>query len=139
MLLDGIKKIGLLHDDGPNTVGQMLSGHARGSFFNEEGEIPNNSGSDAPTKQEDRPAGVFMTWSWDPQPAEGSSSWTFPSNQYEETESSSATSSDEGDLDETQTLPGIEGMSEQDAHEHVFYQYRNAKRVWRRLTGRPVR
>ena len=80
-----------------------------------------------------------MTWSWDPQPAEGSSSWTFPSNQYEETESSSATSSDEGDLDETQTLPGIEGMSEQDAHEHIYYQYRNAKRNWRRLTGRPVR
>ena len=35
-------------------------------------------------------------------------------------------------------IPDIAGMSEQDAHEHIYYQYRNAKRNWRRFTGRPV-
>ena len=130
--MEGIKKIGLLHDDGPNTLGQLLSGgHSRLSFPVDAEEVS----EEQPPEQ---PAGVFTTWSWQPQQPERAQP-SFPSAFEDEPESSSATSSDEGDLDEYAQLPDISGMSEQEAHEHVYYQYRNAKRNWRRLTGRLVR
>ena len=46
MLMDGIKKIGLLHDDGPNTIGQLLSGRSNHhSFPIDASEEPKRSGS----------------------------------------------------------------------------------------------
>ena len=50
---------------------------------------------------------------------------------------SSATSSDDGD--EPMDLPDLSNMGNAEAAEIVFYQYRNARRVWRRFTGKPVR
>ena len=60
----------------------------------------------------------------------------FDTQQQEETDSS-ATSSDSG----TEQLPepAVGGMSPPDAAHHIYMQMRNAKRTWRRFTGRPVR
>ena len=136
-LVEGIKRIGLLNDDGPNTVGQLLGGgHSRQSFLGDTEDSKEDTGASSSTEQT---TNVFTTWSWEPQQQEGSSSWSFPAAHQEDTDSSSATSSDDGHMDETMSIPGIDGMTEQEAHEHVYYQYRNAKRNWRRLTGRPVR
>ena len=51
--------------------------------------------------------------------------------------SSSATSSDDGYEDTS--MPDLSQYTNADAAEAVYYQYRTAKRNWRRFTGRPVR
>ena len=51
--------------------------------------------------------------------------------------SSSATSSD--DPNEQVGMPDLSQMGNDEAAEAVFYQYRNAKKVWRRFTGKPAR
>ena len=33
VLVEGISRIGLLHDDGPNSLGQLLRGHSRPTFL----------------------------------------------------------------------------------------------------------
>ena len=135
-LIEGIRKIGLLHDDGPNTIGQLLGGSSRHAFFHDTEDAAEEYD---PNAIEDQPSQVFTTWSWEPQDQGEASSWSFPAAHQDDSDSSSATSSDDGNVDDTMTVPGIEGMSEQEAHEHIYYQYRSAKRNWRRLTGRPVR
>ena len=47
------------------------------------------------------------------------------------------TSSDDG-LEELPD-PGISQMTESQAAEHIYMEYRAAKKTWRRLTGKPVR
>ena len=116
-------------------MGQLLGGHSRSAFLTDADEKGESQGAGS---SEEQSSAVFTTWSWQPQQQEGSSSWSFAANQ-DDMGSLSATSSDDGDMDDTMNIPGIEGMTEQEAHEHVYYQYRNAKRNWRRLTGRPVR
>ena len=51
--------------------------------------------------------------------------------------SSSATSSDDGYEDTN--MPDLSQLTNADAAETIYYQYRAAKRNWRRFTGRPVR
>ena len=47
------------------------------------------------------------------------------------------TSSDSG----RQPIPGMDigGLSTEEASQHLYFQYRNGKRAWRRFTGKPVR
>ena len=56
----------------------------------------------------------------------------------DEDEDSSETSSDSGN-EEIPDIPGLEHLSQADAAEHIYLQFRRAKRTWRRFTGRPVR
>ena len=56
----------------------------------------------------------------------------------EDDEDSSATSSDSGN-EEIPEIPGLEQLSQAEAAEHIYLQFRRAKRTWRRFTGRPVR
>ena len=84
-LIEGIKKIGLLNDDGPNTLGQLLNGHARPGFPVGTEEVTDEQGTSSQAEQTPQ---VFTTWGWDLPPQEGSSSWNFPSAQQEETDSS---------------------------------------------------
>ena len=70
---------------------------------------------------------------------EGSPDWAFATGVAEEEASwtDSATSSDqEGFVVDTQDL---RGMSNQQADEYLFGRYQDAKRRWRRFTGKPVR
>ncbi len=53
-------------------------------------------------------------------------------------EDSSATSSDSGN-EAIPEIPGLEQLSQAEAAEHIYLQFRRAKRTWRRFTGRPVR
>ena len=86
VLIEGIKKIGLLHDDGPNTLGQLLNGgHSRHSFPVEAEEVPAGATSE-------QPENVFTTWSWDLPQAQPS----FPAAMEDDSDSSSATSSVSG-------------------------------------------
>ena len=55
----------------------------------------------------------------------------------DDSSSSSATSSDDGYEDTN--MPDLSQYSNAEAAETVYYQYRAAKRNWRRFTGRPVR
>jgi len=60
----------------------------------------------------------------------------------EDEEDSSATSSDSGNEELPDVYIGdqwIGDVAEDVATEHVYMQYRRAKRTWRRFTGRPVR
>ena len=52
-------------------------------------------------------------------------------------DSSSMTSSDNGS--ETLDMPDLSRMNDKEAAEQLFYQYRKAKRTWRRFTGKLVR
>ena len=76
--------------------------------------------------------------------AESSPAQAYPTQQQQQGEdelwddsNGTLTSSDDGT--EHIVVPDVSHMSEADAAEHIFYQYRNAKRVWRRFTGKPVR
>ena len=133
--VQGVRRVGLLHDDTPNTVGSMI-GRNRPVFLT-------NEGQDAEEPEVEQSSGIYAAWSWDrsgsQEEASGSQAWTFPSAQEDASESTSATSSDDGERDDTIWDPEIEGMNDQDAAEHIYYQYRSAKRNWRRYTGRPVR
>ena len=78
---------------------------------------------------EDQPSG------W----GDGPSDWAYATGVAEEEASwtDSATSSDqEGYLVDTQDL---RGMTNQQADEYLFGRYQDAKRRWRRFTGKPVR
>ena len=61
----------------------------------------------------------------------------YETQNQEETDDSSATSSDSGA--EQLPDPAVSGMTPVEATHHVYMQMRNAKRTWRRHTGRPVR
>ena len=60
-----------------------------------------------------------------------------PFDMEEDSSTDSETSSDDG----TAIVggPDISQMSEAEAAEAIFYEYRKAKRTWRRFTGKPVR
>ena len=88
----------------------------------------------------------FAAWQ-DCHPAAGSSSWhdqrysaeeSYAVNEIDDdSSSSSATSSDDGHEDTG--MPDLSQLSNAEAAESIYYQYRAAKRNWRRFTGRPVR
>merc|ERR1711994_186934 len=62
----------------------------------------------------------------------------FPAVQaVDDSSSASDTSSDDGN--EVLDGPDTSQMTEADAAEAVFYRYRQARRAWRRFTGKPVR
>ena len=52
-------------------------------------------------------------------------------------DSSSMTSSDNGS--DALDMPDLSRMNDTEAAEQLFYQYRKARRTWRRFTGKPVR
>ena len=64
-------------------------------------------------------------------------SQAFPVNAFESSSDGSETSSD--DDCEMLGTPGIQDLSSDQAGELLFYQYRRARKAWRRFTGRPVR
>ena len=70
--------------------------------------------------------------------ADSEDTYAFPvDNDWQSDPSSSATSSDYQD-DEIE-MPDLSSMTDADAAEMIYLQYRKAKRTWRRFTGRPVR
>ena len=78
------------------------------------------------------------SWTWTQPQASWPTNSTFYDTQEEEHYGdSSATSSDSGN--EELPLPAVSGMSQTDATSLIYMQMRNAKRVWRRYTQRPVR
>ena len=89
--------------------------------------------------EENPPTSAFMP---EDQPSgwgDGPSDWAYATGVAEEEASwtDSATSSDqEGYLVDTQDL---RGMTNQQADEYLFGRYQDAKRRWRRFTGKPVR
>ena len=142
--IQAVRKLGLLHDNSPGTLGGLLQGRNSHAYLTEEASASSSQEwRDDSAVTHSGSQQVFTTWSWgaeDTAAGNGGTTWTFPTSQDDmETDSTSATSSDDGEEDFTTEIPDISGMSEQDAHEHIYYQYRNAKRNWRRFTGRPVR
>ena len=83
------------------------------------------------------------TDSWGPRSS--SQPWTgsppaYPTHQSEAESSDTATSTSSDDGTETlPNCPDLSAMSEAQAAEALFYQYRTAKRNWRRFTAKPVR
>ena len=78
---------------------------------------------------------------WGNQAGLGSSAgvdWAFASHAVETgaSETDSATSSD---LDESIAMDDLQGMSNNQVDEYLFGQYQQAKKRWRRFTGKPVR
>ena len=88
-------------------------------------------------------ADPFGSWSsWGGQQAGGDPQQSYavaPSQQNMEmdSESSSATSSDDGR--ETVDIPDTSRLDDAHASEALYLAYRKAKRQWRRFTGKPVR
>ena len=56
-------------------------------------------------------------------------------------ESWNGTDSDTSSDDDGEIIvePGLENMTNAEAAEHIYMQYRRGKRLWRRFTGKPVR
>ena len=109
-------------------------------------ESANNGGclwSDAPA-----PSAGWDSWQPDLTTGGGGDGWgdsadqsAFPGFRQDDVESSdpssSATSSDSGTayID----MSDLQPLTDAQASEHVFWQYRTHRRRWRRLTGKPVR
>ena len=63
--------------------------------------------------------------------------WAYFRADGEASDTDSATESDDG-CDEVPT-DDLVGLSNQEADEHLYWQYSEAKKRWRRFTGKPVR
>ena len=61
----------------------------------------------------------------------------YATDEMEDEDSSSATSSDDGE--EIVDVMDLSRLGDAEAAEQLFYQYRKAKKNWRRFTGKPVR
>ena len=104
--IQGVHRIGLLHDDSPGTLGSIVGGRHRPMFLtdasDDAGGMGTEGGDHAPADTgAEHSSGIFTTWSWDAEDpagdgAEGGLTYTFPSAQAEMSDSSSATSSDDG-------------------------------------------
>ena len=164
-ICQSLRRYGHIQENHPNNIGQALQGAFRqarpGQYFAEEdqpaqsssahtyfGDTQPGRGSTAPLlyNQDINPApmwdagdprvdGPHMPWHGGGQSADSSSA-AYPVD-VESDPSSSATSSDYEDEDID--MDDLYDMSDADAAEAVYLQYRRAKRKWRRFTGRPVR
>ena len=155
LLSSHMRRIGRILEHSPNNLGQLLHGNRQATsgeyyadtalgYLQTTGEpITGNSflWSDAP---------AASSWDhWQPDiTAGGGDGWgdavdqmAFPGFRQDDGESSdgtsSATSSDSGT--EHIDMSDLQPMTDQQASEHVFWQYRMHRRRWRRLTGKPVR
>ena len=70
-------------------------------------------------------------------PPDVSGSYAAVNQDDSDDDSSSMTSSDNGS--DTLNMPDLSRLSDAEAAEQLFYQYRTARRTWRRFTGKPVR
>ena len=72
----------------------------------------------------------------------GDTSWAYPASSWEgDHEMDSGTDTDTSSDSGTEEIddPALQHMSQTEAAEHVYLQYRRAKRKWRRFTNKPVR
>ena len=99
--IQGVRRIGLLHDDSPNTLGSIIGGRHRPMFLTDadadagaDGMGGANADHTTANAGVDNSSGVFTTWSWDAEEsgggAEGGMTYNFPSSQAEMSDSSSA-------------------------------------------------
>ena len=128
-----LRRMGHIVERFPNNIASGLRQPTQhGQAFLAEADT--GSSSDAHWGPDGQQSGAVGSTHWGP--AADPADWAFHADPTAPSDTDSATSSDN---DEPMRTDDLQGLSSSQVDEYLFGQYQEAKKRWRRFTGKPVR
>lgn len=142
-LMHQLRRMGHIIEHHPSNIADSLHRNAGASHSGQAFVVRSADGSADPSQTswsyvgQSMPPPTSDSWEVPGQYSQSSTDWAYHVDPNVASDTDSATESD--DFQQHDDERDLEGLTTGEADEHLFWQYTEAKRRWRKYTGKPVR